>query len=83
MVAGQTGQLENVRQVVMVEIKPKSEVAIILCHLVEEVIALVKQWKLKSVMKSLVSVRMWAGDFCSTCYVASSIILLCKSLFMC
>ena len=46
MVAGQTGLLENVQQVVMVEIKPKLEVAIILCHLVEEVIALVKQWKL-------------------------------------
>ena len=67
MVAGQTGQLENVQKVVMVEIKPKPEVAIILGHLVEEVIVLVKQWKLKSVMKSLALVRMWAGDFCSTC----------------
>ena len=57
MVAGQIGQLENVQQVVMVEIKSKSEVAMILCHLVEEVIALVKQWKLKSVMKSLALVR--------------------------
>ena len=43
MVVGQTGQLENVQQVAVVEIKLKPEVAIILYHLVEEVIALVKQ----------------------------------------
>ena len=43
MVVGQTGQLEIVQSCVMVETKQKSELVVILYHLVGEAIVLAKQ----------------------------------------
>ena len=43
MVVGQTGQLGIVQGYVIMELKRKLEVVVILHHLVEETIALVKQ----------------------------------------
>ena len=53
MVVGQTGQLGIVQSYVIVELKIRPEAAVILYHLVEERIVVVKQKNLRCVMQLL------------------------------